>query len=221
MMTSTASPPLKSADWTPVSSPLCQKPPSPITDSTRRSITGETPAQPGVTRVWEEGFYPVEVPGLGIIGAGVVVIEVTEQRREQDALRELAQQERAIARRLQAGLLPTSVPELVGYEVCSRYEAGTAGLHVGGDWYEVVEIRPGDVAIVVGDAVGHDLDAAIAMSQIRNALTGLGHAHDDPATVIERLDEYAGWRNPRLLLRLAKSPLNQSVVGDLPLKAAE
>ena len=155
-------------------------------------ISGETPAQPGVIRVWEEGFYPVEVPGLGIIGAGVVVVEVTEQRREQDALRELAQQERAIARRLQAGLLPTSIPELAGYEVCSRYEAGTAGLHVGGDWYEVVEIRPGDVAIVVGDAVGHDLDAAIAMSQIRNALTGLGHAHDDPATVIERLDEYAG-----------------------------
>jgi PAS domain S-box-containing protein len=155
-------------------------------------ITGETAAQPGAIRIWEEGFYPVHAPGLGIIGAGVVVVEVTEQRREQAALRQLAEREREIARRLQAGLLPTSIPDLDDYEVCARYEAGTAGLRVGGDWYEVVEIRPGDVAIVVGDAVGHDLDAAIAMSQIRNALTGLSHAHDDPATVVEGLDEYAG-----------------------------
>ncbi len=155
-------------------------------------ISGETPANPGVNRVWEEGFYPVHAPGLGIIGAGVVVVEVTEQRREQEALRAMAEREREIARRLQAGLLPTSMPELDGYETYARYEAGTKGLRVGGDWYEVVEIRPGDIAIVVGDAVGHDLDAAIAMSQLRNALTGLSHAHDDPATVVERLDEYAG-----------------------------
>jgi serine phosphatase RsbU (regulator of sigma subunit) len=155
-------------------------------------ISGETPARPGEPRVWEEGFYPVQVPGLGIIGAGVVVVEVTAQRRERAALREVAAHDREIARRLQAGLLPTSIPDVPGYDVCARYEAGTTGLRVGGDWYEVVEIRPGDIAIVVGDAVGHDLDAAIAMSQIRNALTGLSHAHDDPATVVERLDEYAG-----------------------------
>lgn len=155
-------------------------------------VTGQTPAHPGVDRVWEAGFYPVQAPGLGIIGAGVVVVEVTEQRREEALLRDMAERERDIARRLQAGLLPTSTPELDGYEVCARYEAGTAGLRVGGDWYEVVEIQPGDIAIVVGDAVGHDLDAALAMSQIRHALTGLSHAHDDPATVIERLDEYAG-----------------------------
>ena len=155
-------------------------------------ISGETPAHPGVIRVWEEGFYPVRAPGLGIIGAGVVAVEVTEQRREQAALRDLAEHERAIARRLQTALLPASTPDLHGYQVCARYEAGTAGLRVGGDWYEVIEIRTGDIAIVVGDAVGHDLDAAIAMSQIRHALTGLSHAHDDPAAVVERLDDYAG-----------------------------
>jgi|GEM_PF-2369229 len=155
-------------------------------------ISGETPAHPGVIRIWEEGFYPVSAPGLGIIGAGVVAVEVTEQRREQAALRDLAEHERAIARRLQAGLLPTSTPDLHGYQVCALYEAGTAGLRVGGDWYEVVEIRTGDIAVVVGDAVGHDLDAAIAMSQIRHALTGLSHSHDDPAAVVECLDEYAG-----------------------------
>lgn len=154
-------------------------------------ITGETPAQPGVTRVWEEGFYPVRTPSGDVIGAGVVVVEVTQQREEQRLLREAVAQERAIARRLQASLLPTSVPAIDGYDIHARYEAGTTGLRVGGDWYEVVEVTPGDVAVVVGDAVGHDLDAAIAMSQIRNALTGLSHGHHDPAAVIEHLDQYA------------------------------
>jgi PAS domain S-box-containing protein len=154
-------------------------------------ITGETPAQPGVTRVWEEGFYPVRTASGEVIGAGVVVVEVTRHREEQRVLRESVAQERAIARRLQAGLLPTSVPTLDGYAIQARYEAGTSGLRVGGDWYEVVEVRPGDITVVVGDAVGHDLDAAIAMSQIRNALTGLSHGHDDPAAVVEHLDEYS------------------------------
>jgi PAS domain S-box-containing protein len=154
-------------------------------------ITGETPAQPGVTRVWEEGFYPVSTPSGEVIGAGVVVVEVTEQRAEQRLLHEAVAEERSIARRLQASLLPTSVPALDGYDIHARYEAGTIGLRVGGDWYEVVEVRPGDVVVVVGDAVGHDLDAAIAMSQIRNALTGLSHGYDDPADVIEHLDQYA------------------------------
>jgi PAS domain S-box-containing protein len=154
-------------------------------------ITGETAARPGDTRVWEEGFYPVRTASGEVIGAGVVVVEVTRYREEQRLLRESVAQERAIARRLQAGLLPTSVPTFDGYDIHARYEAGTAGLRVGGDWYEVVELRPGDITVVIGDAVGHDLDAAIAMSQIRNALTGLSHGHDDPATVVEHLDEYA------------------------------
>jgi serine phosphatase RsbU (regulator of sigma subunit)/PAS domain-containing protein len=154
-------------------------------------IVGETAAAPGVTRYWEEGFYPVEAPGVGIIGVGVVVVEVTAHRREQQALRQSVEHEREIARRLQRGLLPTSVPAVEGCEIAARYEAGTTGLSVGGDWYEVLEMAPDDIAVVVGDAVGHDLDAAIAMTQIRNALTGLSHATDDPATVLERLDEWA------------------------------
>lgn len=161
-------------------------------------ITGKTPAEPGRTRVWEEGFYPVHAPDDGVIGVGVVVVEVTEQRRERALLRRLAEREREIARRLQVGLLPTEVPQVPGYEISARYEAGTAGLRVGGDWYEVVEIRSDDIAIVVGDAVGHDLDAAIAMTQIRNALTGLGHSTDDPSIVIERLDGWAN-HNPSVL----------------------
>ena len=167
----------------------------PMTDI---EIVGETPAAPGQTRVWEESFYPVRAAGIGIIGAGVVVVEVTEQRREQARLRRLVDREREIARRLQAGLLPTDIPAVEGFEITARYAAGTAGLTVGGDWYEVLEISDRDVALVVGDAVGHDLDAAIAMSQIRGALTGLSHTTDDPATVVERLDEWAA-HNPSAL----------------------
>src|SRR6187431_1265444 len=43
MMTSTASSPLNSADCTPVTMPLCQKPPSPMIAIARLRIAGETP----------------------------------------------------------------------------------------------------------------------------------------------------------------------------------
>lgn len=165
---------------------------------TNIEIVGEPAGQPGGPKIWEAGFYPVQASGDEIIGAGVVTVDVTEQRHQSDMLRRLAQREREIAQRLQKGLLPTGVPDVAGYEISTRYEAGTAGLQVGGDWFEIVELHPNDLAIVVGDAVGHDLDAAIAMSQIRSALTGLGHSNDDPASVIERLDEWAN-HNPSVL----------------------
>ena len=54
----------------------------------RRAVfSGETPAQPGVVRHWEEIFYPVRGASGAIEGMGVVAVEVTEQRRAQAALR--------------------------------------------------------------------------------------------------------------------------------------
>jgi phosphoserine phosphatase RsbU/P len=120
-----------------------------------------------------------------------ISVDITERRRQE--LRRDAQlrHEARLAHALQVGLLPSSVPPVPGWEVSVRYLAGTEGLEVGGDWYDLVEVTPTDFALVVGDVVGHDLRAAIAMSQFRNALAGLSHAHADPAAVLRRLDDYA------------------------------
>jgi serine phosphatase RsbU (regulator of sigma subunit)/PAS domain-containing protein len=101
------------------------------------------------------------------------------------------QQQRRLSRELQAGLLPTQIPTVSGWDVAVRYSASPTGLDIGGDWYDVMEIDVDDYAVVVGDTVGHDVRAATGMSQLRNALAGLSHARRDPAAVLDRLDDYA------------------------------
>ncbi len=147
-------------------------------------FVGETAAAPGVTRVWEEGLYPVATAEGDVIGIGAVVEEVTERRAAQRELEELA-------RVLQAGLLPQRLARPDGWDVAVRYCASVDRLDVGGDWYEFDEIDDDDHVITIGDVVGHDLRAAIAMSQLRNALAGLGHAYRDPAEILTHLDHYA------------------------------
>ncbi|HYD16618.1 MAG TPA: PAS domain-containing protein, partial [Candidatus Nanoarchaeia archaeon] len=51
-------------------------------------VAGETPAQPGVTRYWHTGFYPVFGPDGAVQHVGAIVLEVTAQKLAENALRE-------------------------------------------------------------------------------------------------------------------------------------
>ena len=51
-------------------------------------VAGETPSRPGELRYWLENFYPVRVRGDEIAGIGVVVVEITEQKRAEAAARD-------------------------------------------------------------------------------------------------------------------------------------
>lgn len=124
--------------------------------------------------------------------------DITDRKQREIELAELHAHQRSIAERLQTGLLPDVLPAIDGYELAARYLAGTDGLRIGGDWYDVIVLSDDDVALIVGDVVGHDLDAAIAMAQLRNATLGLSCAHTDPASVLADLDQVAQ-RNPHLL----------------------
>ena len=117
--------------------------------------------------------------------------DITERKHRELELAELNERHAQVARRLQSGLLPPGAPRVPGYSFATRYRPASDGLSVGGDWYDVMEIAHDDIAIVVGDVVGHDLDAAITMGALRNVLIGLSHARRDPAAVLEGLDEYA------------------------------
>jgi serine phosphatase RsbU (regulator of sigma subunit) len=62
---------------------------------------------------------------------------------------------------------------------------------VGGDWYDVVDLADHRRAMVVGDCVGHGLDAATTMGQLRSAARSLVLDNHDPAAMLERLDVFA------------------------------
>jgi serine phosphatase RsbU (regulator of sigma subunit) len=96
------------------------------------------------------------------------------------------QRETAVA--LQHAMLgPATLPE--GFAV--RYHPASRPLQVGGDWYDVVELDDGRVALIVGDCVGHGLAAATVMGQIRSACRALLLEQSSPSAALTALDRFA------------------------------
>lgn len=97
---------------------------------------------------------------------------------------------RSVASELQQSLLgPTVLVPQVGH--CSRYLPAEAGLSVGGDWYQTVRLGNGNFGIAVGDALGHGLNAATVMGQLRSALAACALTAESAAGALEVLDRYA------------------------------
>ncbi|CCG04453.1 SpoIIE family protein phosphatase [Blastococcus saxobsidens] len=92
---------------------------------------------------------------------------------------------------LQASLLPPAPPEVPSIATAVRYVAATQGVDVGGDWYDVVRLPGNQVAMAVGDVVGHDITAAATMGQLRSVTRAMSVDGPSPAVLIDRLQR--GW----------------------------
>ncbi|MEI7031735.1 GAF domain-containing SpoIIE family protein phosphatase [Streptomyces pratensis] len=92
------------------------------------------------------------------------------------------------AERLQRSLLP-EVPDHPPLELAARYQSAMATARVGGDWYDAFVLPDGALALIIGDIAGHDLRAAIMMSQTRNMLRGIAcDRKEPPGKILARLD---------------------------------
>jgi serine phosphatase RsbU (regulator of sigma subunit)/anti-sigma regulatory factor (Ser/Thr protein kinase)/transcriptional regulator with GAF, ATPase, and Fis domain len=97
-------------------------------------------------------------------------------------------QQRETALALQHAILgPAQLP--TGFAV--RYQAASPPLQVGGDWYDIVDLDDGRIALVVGDCVGHGLAAATVMGQVRSACRALLLDHPSPSAVLAAMDRFA------------------------------
>ncbi|MFS4094461.1 SpoIIE family protein phosphatase [Streptomyces sp. AF1A] len=85
---------------------------------------------------------------------------------------------------LQRTLLPRRLPRLPGAVAVARYLPTTAGLEVGGDWYDVIPLADNHVALVIGDVQGHNAGAATLMGQMRTALRAYAVEGHDPDVVV-------------------------------------
>jgi serine phosphatase RsbU (regulator of sigma subunit) len=93
-----------------------------------------------------------------------------------------------VAEKLQRSLL-TEPPQLEELAVAVRYRPATTHMHIGGDWYDAFSQPDGALLAVIGDVVGHDVDAAAAMGQIRSILRGIAYDRPDtPARILTRVD---------------------------------
>ncbi|MBM7169375.1 fused response regulator/phosphatase [Streptomyces sp. G44] len=95
--------------------------------------------------------------------------------------------ERHIALTLQRSFLPTHVPQVPGTEVVVRYEPASSDTEIGGDFYAALPTA-GGVLTAIGDVVGHSLDAATVMVEIRHALRAYCVEESDPRELAHRLD---------------------------------
>ncbi len=75
--------------------------------------------------------------------------------------------------------------------VAARYLPKASNLTVGGDWYDVIDLGDGRRGLIVGDCVGHGLEAATAMGALRNVSRALLGDGDGPAEVLDSLHRFA------------------------------
>ncbi|MFJ4466595.1 SpoIIE family protein phosphatase [Streptomyces sp. NPDC089424] len=96
--------------------------------------------------------------------------------------------ERETALTLQRSLLPRSLPSTAAVQACSRYlPAARAG--VGGDWFDVIPLSGMRVAMVVGDVVGHGVQASATMGRLRTAVRTLADIDLAPDELLTHLDD--------------------------------
>ena len=93
-----------------------------------------------------------------------------------------------MAERLQLSLLsPPVQPDRL--QLAVRYRPATQGVSIGGDWYDAFLQPDGDTVLVIGDVMGHDIEAAAAMGQVKTLVRGIAFDRlEEPAGVLRRVD---------------------------------
>jgi serine phosphatase RsbU (regulator of sigma subunit)/predicted ester cyclase len=120
-------------------------------------------------------------------GSGLA--ELTQQRLEQERIeRERIEQELRVARSIQQASLPKEVPALGGWEIFPVYQPAR---EVGGDFYDFHPLSEGRLGLVIGDATGKGVPAALVMSTTCGMLQAVSQALDSssPGEVLERVNE--------------------------------
>jgi serine phosphatase RsbU (regulator of sigma subunit) len=124
-----------------------------------------------------------------------------QQRLEQERIeRERVEQELEVARTIQQASLPKDVPELEGWQISPHYRPAR---EVGGDFYDFHPLSEGRLGLVVGDATGKGVPAALVMSTTCGMLHAVSRTLNSfsPSEVLERVNETL----------LARIPLNMFV----------
>lgn len=117
-----------------------------------------------------------------------VAMAIERSRLDEQRERELAE-ERALGLTFQHSLLP-EIPDRLGeVDLAARYRTGDPGVHVGGDWFDALELEDG-LVVVVGDVQGHDVPAAALMGQLRTVVRATVAEGHPPAGVLVRAADY-------------------------------
>lgn len=91
---------------------------------------------------------------------------------------------------LQRALLPGPLPTVAGLPLSARYFPAGSPDRIGGDWYDVIRVEGGAVALIVGDVAGADLEATALTAQLRGAVRAYALEGHPPAVVVTRTNDF-------------------------------
>ena len=119
---------------------------------------------------------------------GKVVESWDSYYSELSLMRQSIEQELSLARSIQQAFLPREVPTLEGWQISPYYQPAR---EVGGDFYDFHLLSGGRVGLVVGDATGKGVPAALVMSTTCGMLRAVSQALDSssPGEMLERVNE--------------------------------
>ena len=135
-----------------------------------------------------EGGKIAEEWGLGTIGSKLMRQRLAQELEQEIRERERVEQELRLARGIQQASLPKKVPELEGWQISPSYKPAR---EVGGDFYDFHLLSEGRLGLVVGDATGKGVPAALVMSTTCGMLQLAARALDSPSPgeVLEQVNE--------------------------------
>ena len=120
-------------------------------------------------------------------GAGTGRSELLGQRLEQEIReRERVEQELRVARSIQQASLPEEVPTLAGWQITPYYRPAR---EVGGDFYDFHLLSDGRLGVVVGDATGKGVPAALVMSTTCGMLRLAAQSYSSPGQMLQGVNE--------------------------------
>jgi serine phosphatase RsbU (regulator of sigma subunit) len=114
------------------------------------------------------------------------VVETWDSYDQLSLMRQSTEQELRLARSIQRASLPREVPTLEGWQISPFYRPAR---EVGGDFYDFFELEDGRLGLVVGDATGHGVPAALVMASARSMLRAVAQASDSPGDVLRRVND--------------------------------
>jgi serine phosphatase RsbU (regulator of sigma subunit) len=122
------------------------------------------------------------------VEAAAVEVPIWEDLAKEVRHRQRVEQDLRVARRIQQASLPKEVPNLEAWEITPYYQPAR---EVGGDFYDVHLLSDGRLAVVVGDATGKGVPAALVMATTCGILQLAAPASDSssPGEVLERVNE--------------------------------
>jgi len=112
--------------------------------------------------------------------------QLVRQQQAEARSRERIEQELKVAQLIQQQFLPSSLPNLSGWQLSAFYLPART---VGGDFYDVMELPDGRVMVVTGDVTDKGVPAALVMASTHALLREAGPRLVSPADVLARVNE--------------------------------